>query len=178
MKVIEVTLKSGPDFEIMNYAERLEQEISLWPHVSAHSHRFGGRKFRFGKAEVGHVHRNGAVDIPFTRSIRDALIKEGLAGEHRWAPDSGWITFRIRNDKDFDHALWLVKLSFLRYAVKIAFDAREFLEQEAQNLQLSPGLKSLLEKSIPGARLGLTALASNLPRPVSKLSQADWFGGL
>jgi hypothetical protein len=88
------------------------------------------------------------------------------------------MTLRIRNDKDFDHALWLVKLSYLRYAVKVAFDARGFFEQEAQNLQLSPRLRSLLEEFIPAARLGSTVLASNLARPGSKVSQADWLDGL
>jgi hypothetical protein len=59
--------------------ERLKEEILSWPHISVHPHRFGGREFRFGKAEVGHVHLGGIVDIPFPRSIRDALLDEGLA---------------------------------------------------------------------------------------------------
>jgi hypothetical protein len=39
------------------------------------------------------VHECGVVDILFPRSIRDALLAEGLAEEHRWVPNSGWAHF-------------------------------------------------------------------------------------
>jgi Family of unknown function (DUF5519) len=67
----------------MKYFEGLEQQVSSWPNVSSHPHRFGGREFRFGSAEIGHIHIGGAVDIPFPRSVRDALLAEGLADEGR-----------------------------------------------------------------------------------------------
>jgi len=85
----------------IEHLKKLEDEVSTWPDVSIHPHRFGGREFRFRKAEVGHLHTGGVVDIPFPRSVRDALLEEGLAEEHRWAPSSGWITFRVRNEDDF-----------------------------------------------------------------------------
>jgi hypothetical protein len=95
----------------MNNMEKLEDEISTWPHVSVHPHRFGGREFLFDKAEVGHVHTGGTVDIPFPRSVRDALLKDGLAEEHHWVPNSGWITFHVRSEEDLKRALWLMRLS-------------------------------------------------------------------
>ena len=58
--------------------KNLEDEISAWPHVSIRRHRFGDRKFRYGNAEVGHMHTGAVVDIPFPRSIRDALLDQGL----------------------------------------------------------------------------------------------------
>ena len=67
----------------MRYLKKLEDEVSAWPNISVHAHRFGGREFRFGSAEVGHAHMGGAVDIPFPHSVRDALLAEGLAEEHR-----------------------------------------------------------------------------------------------
>ena len=70
----------------------------------------GGREFRFGSAEVGHVHAGGVVDIPFPRSIHDALLAESLAEKHHWAPGSGWVTFRVKSDQDLKHALWLMRL--------------------------------------------------------------------
>lgn len=111
---------SGEDFRNMNYLKDLEDEISAWPHISVHGHRFGGREFRFGSAELGHIHNGGIVDIPFPRSLRDALLAEGLAEEHHWVPNSGWITFHVRNGDDFQHAVWLMRLSYLRYALKTA----------------------------------------------------------
>jgi hypothetical protein len=52
----------------MEYLKRLEEEVSAWPHISVHAHRFGGREFRFRIAEVGHMHKGGIVDIPFSGS--------------------------------------------------------------------------------------------------------------
>lgn len=140
----------------MNLKE-LEGEVSLWPHVSVHSHRFGGREFLFDKAEVGHVHTGGIVDIPFPRPVRDALLENGLAEEHYWVPNSGWITFQMRSEEDLGHALWLMRLSYLRYALKTTTDPRHLFEQESEYLHLSPQFKSLLEPSVPGTRNHLVA---------------------
>ncbi len=133
----------------MNYFETVEQEVSSWPNVSVHPHRFGGREFRFGSAEVGHIHPGVAVDIPFPRSVRDALLSGGLAEKHHWVPNSGWITFRIRCEQDFKHALWLMRLSCLRYSLKTTTEPRKLLEQESQELQLNSQFKSLLEPFVP-----------------------------
>ena len=129
--------------------KKLEDELSTWPHISVHPHRFGGREFRFGSAEVGHVHMGGIVDIPFPRSIRDGLLAEKLAEEHHWVPNSGWITFRVRSEGDFSHALWLMRLSYLRYALKTATDPQTLLERESEELHLRPHFRFLLEKFLP-----------------------------
>src|SRR5437899_10330178 len=133
----------------MTHLKRLEEEISTWPNISIHPHRFGGREFRFGSAEVGHVHTGGVVDIPFPRSIRDALLTEGLAEGHRWVPNSGWITFRVRNNTDLPHAIWLMRLSYFRYALKAAPDPRELFSEASQELQLTARFKALLEQFVP-----------------------------
>ena len=133
----------------MKQLKKLEDEISAWPQISVHPHRFGGRAFHFGSAEVGHVHTGGIVDIPFPRSVRDALLADGLAEEHHWAPNSGWVTFGIRSDQDLKHALWLMRLSYLRYALKATPDPRRFFERECEALHLNPQLKSLLEAFVP-----------------------------
>jgi len=133
----------------MKFLKKLEDEISTWPSISIHSHRLGGKEFRFGSAEVGHVHAGGIVDIPFPRSVRDALLAEGLAEEHHWVPNSGWITFRVQSEDDLKHALWLMRLSYLRHTLKTATDPRGLLEHESEELHLSPQFKSLLEPFVP-----------------------------
>src|SRR5437016_3668322 len=95
----------------MQQLKKLEDTVSSWPQISVHPHRFAAREFRFGNAEVGHVHSGGIVDIPFPRPIRDALLAEGLAEEHQWVPNSGWVTFRVRSDKDLQDAIWLMRLA-------------------------------------------------------------------
>lgn len=129
--------------------EELERKMSCWPGVSVRPHRFGGREFRFRAAEIGHIHAGGIVDIPFPRSIRDALMGEARAEKHRWAPNSGWITFRVRREQDLNHALWLMRLSYLRYALKAASDPVKVFEQESEQLCLSPRFQGLLEPFLP-----------------------------
>jgi hypothetical protein len=124
----------------------LEDAVASWPRITVHPHRFGGREFRFAKAEVGHVHDGGIVDIPFPRSVRDALLKEGLAEEHRWVPNSGWVTFRVRSDEDLQHAVWLMRLSYFRYALKTAPDPNELFAEGSRELQLNDRFESLLEQ--------------------------------
>ncbi len=99
------------------------------------------------QAEVGHVHTTGVVNRPFTRPIHDVLLAKGLAQQHRWVPNSGWITFRIRGEQDI--ALWLMRLLYLPYALKETTDLVRLLEQESERLRLSPRLKSLHEPFVP-----------------------------
>ena len=133
----------------MEQVKKFASEVAAWPHVSVHSHRFRGREFRFASAEIGHVHTGGTVDIPFPKAIRNVLLQQGLADEHRWLPNSGWISFHIRDDKDLVHALWLMRLSYVRYAMKASSDPRAFLEQESNTLHLNPELKCLLRTLVP-----------------------------
>jgi len=133
----------------MKHVKTLEGIVSGWARISVHPHRFGGQEFLFGAAEVGHIHTNGIVDIPFTRPVHDVLLAEGLAEQHRWVPNSGWITFRIRSEQDIAHAQWLMRLSYLRYALKEATDPRRLFEQESVQLRLSPRFKALLEPFVP-----------------------------
>lgn len=127
------------------HLKMLEEEVSAWPGILVHPHRFGGKEFLFGSAEVGHMHEGGVVDIPFPRPVRDALLAERLAEEHRWVPDSGWITFRVRSDEDLQRAVWLMRLSYLRYTLKTAADPHKLLGQESERLRLSSQFKLLLE---------------------------------
>jgi hypothetical protein len=133
----------------MNYLEKLTQQISTWPGVSTRPHRFGGTEFSFGKAEVGHTHTGGIIDIPMPLPIHDALLEEGLAEQHRWVPNSGWITFHFCNEKGFQHGLWLARLSYLRYALKTSSDPEAFLEQEIASLGLTPRFATLVAKFLP-----------------------------
>ena len=129
--------------------QKFQDEVSAWPNILVRAHRFGGREFRFGSAEVGHVHLGGTVDIPFPRSVRYALLAEGLAQEHPWVPNSGWITFRVGSEDDLQHAVWLMRLSYLRYRLKAAADPRGLLERETEELHLNPEFQALLEPFVP-----------------------------
>jgi len=133
----------------MKPLKKLEDTVASWPQISVHPHRFGGREFRFANAEVGHVHDGGIVDIPFPRSVRDELLKENLAEEHRWVPNSGWVTFRVRSDSDLQHAVWLMRLSYFRYALKTAPNPRELFAEASRELHLTAPFEVLLQQFVP-----------------------------
>lgn len=132
-------------------AGRLKDEVSSWPGISVHPHRFAALEYRLGKAEVGHVHFWGDVDIPFPRPVHDFLLERELALEHRWVPNSGWTTFRIRGQKDVEHAIWLMRLSWLRYALKTAAEPTQLLATEAERLHLNPDLVTIFARFMPVA---------------------------
>jgi hypothetical protein len=129
--------------------KKLNEQVSAWQGISVHRHRFGGKEFRFGSAEVGHVHESGAVDIPFPRAFRDELLARGLAEQHRWVPNSGWVTFHVRNEEDIRQAVWLMRLSYLRFALKAASEPRKLVEQESESLHLDSRLRDLLGRFVP-----------------------------
>lgn len=128
--------------------KKLESEVSAWPQVIVAPHQFAAREFRFGNAEIGHVHLWGDVDIPFPLAVHDVLLAEGRAQRHRWLPNSGWVTYQIHNRSDLERATWLLRLSYLRYALKNASDPEKMLHEETVRLKLQPPLGSLMAKFV------------------------------
>ena len=55
----------------------------------------------------------------------------------------------MRSEEDLSHALWLMRLSYLRYALKTSTDPRKLFEQESEALRLNPRFKSLLDPFVP-----------------------------
>jgi hypothetical protein len=46
-----------------------ESQILAWPGISKHLYSHGGTEFRFGGAEVGHLHDGGTLDVPLATFI-------------------------------------------------------------------------------------------------------------
>lgn len=93
--------------------EKITTEVTTWDGVTASPHRFGGTEYRYGeKREIGHIHGDHMVDIPFPTKVRDELIAAGRAQPHHLLGDSGWISFYINEAEDIERALELFKLSY------------------------------------------------------------------
>jgi hypothetical protein len=92
----------------------IEQELLHWPGVTAGTHRFGGREFRVGKREIGHLHGDHLADLPFPRAMRDELVSRGEASIHHHLPDSGWVSFAIRDERDIPPLLELFRRNYKR----------------------------------------------------------------
>jgi hypothetical protein len=93
-------------------AQRIQAELMRWPYVEAHPHRFGGTEYRIGKRELGHIHGDHLVDIPFPIKVRDEVIAAGQAQPHHILPDSGWVSLYLREAADVDRAIGLFRRSY------------------------------------------------------------------
>lgn len=100
--------------ENMTARERIAQAVLAWPGVEQAPHRFGGIEFRLVKRELGHLHGNALVDLPFPRKVRDELVAQGRARPHHVLPDSGWVSFWIESPEDVEHAITLFRLAYER----------------------------------------------------------------
>ncbi len=92
--------------------ERIYQAVEGWEEVAARPHRFGGTEFRVGRREVGHVHGDSLVDIPFPLGVRDELVESGAAEPHHVLPKSGWVSVYLRKPSDVAQAIELLRRSY------------------------------------------------------------------
>lgn len=97
----------------VNGAQRqITQTVTQWPGMTVSPHRFGGVEYQLGSREIGHIHGDSLVDIPFPTAVRNELVESGQAQPHHVLPDSGWISFYIRQPEDVNHAIDLLQRSY------------------------------------------------------------------
>ncbi len=93
-------------------SKQIIETLLTWEGMEAHPHRFGGTEFRIGKREIGHIHGDVLVDIPFPKKIRDEIVAAGEAKPHHILPETGWISFYLKEDADVERAIALLKRSY------------------------------------------------------------------
>ncbi len=94
--------------------DEIVRQVTTWDGVTSAPHRFGGIEFNLGGVEIGHIHRNGMVDIPYARRLREPLVAADEAEPHHILPETGWITFYVRREDDVEQAVRLFRLSYLQ----------------------------------------------------------------
>jgi hypothetical protein len=97
---------------IRGAGHHIEETITRWEGVTAKPHRFGGREFNLGTREVGHIHGDYIVDIPFPVKVRKELVAAGKAEAHHLLPESGWVSYYIRKEEDIQGAVELFERSY------------------------------------------------------------------
>lgn len=91
---------------------RITSAVLAWAGVSVQPHRFGGVEYVLGRREIGHIHGDYLVDIPFPTKVRDQVIAAGRAVPHHLLADSGWVSFYIRAEEDVERATSLLQESY------------------------------------------------------------------
>lgn len=92
--------------------QKIDAVLQSWPGITSHAHRFGGTEYNLARREIGHVHGDSLVDIPFPKKVRNELVTAGRAEPHHVLPESGWVSIFLRQSSDVDRAIELLHLSF------------------------------------------------------------------
>lgn len=93
-------------------SKQIVDTLLTWEGIEARPHRFGGTEFRIGKREIGHIHGDTLVDIPFPTKVRDEIVAAGEARPHHILPETGWVSFYLKESEDVQKAIDLLKRSY------------------------------------------------------------------
>ena len=93
-------------------SKQIVDTLLTWQGIETHPHRFGGTEFRIGRREIGHIHGDSLVDIPFPKKIRDEIVAAKEAEPHHILPETGWVSFYLREEADVERAIALLKRSY------------------------------------------------------------------
>jgi hypothetical protein len=91
----------------------VEREVLRWPGVTSEPGRFGATSFRYGKREIGHIHRDRIADLPVTTGLREDLLSHGRARPHR-AGVKGYISYPLENEEDVSAVLEILGRNYDR----------------------------------------------------------------
>lgn len=97
---------------VTNAQKVITQTVTSWEGVTTVAHRFGGVEYRLGRRELGHIHGDQLVDIPFPKKIRDEIVNAGLAEPHHVLPETGWVSFYLQEGGDIPKAIELLHRSY------------------------------------------------------------------
>ncbi|HYU56278.1 MAG TPA: luciferase family protein [Candidatus Dormibacteraeota bacterium] len=92
--------------------ESLKAWILQLPGVTQEAHRFGGTEFQVEGLEFMHHHGPSFLDIRLSKSDQEKELKNGTALPHRFAPQAGWVSFRIEKPEDLEAAKRLIRLAY------------------------------------------------------------------
>jgi Family of unknown function (DUF5519) len=91
----------------------IEREVLRWQGVTSEPGRFGATSFRYGKREIGHLHRDRIADLPVTPEMREQILSKGRARPHR-AGVKGYISYPIESPEDVSVVLEILGWNYDR----------------------------------------------------------------
>lgn len=92
------------------------QSVRAWieklPEVTRAPHRFGGVEFQVHGLEFMHFHGDSHLDVRLSKEDQAKVLGEAKAERHQFAPEAGWVTVRIRSERDLQNAREVVQLAY------------------------------------------------------------------
>jgi len=103
------------------FALQVMEEVRRWtgvemrPHASPHeAGSSDGVEFRLNGRQIGHIHSDCAIHLSLTKALKASVVKENLAEPLPIAPMSTWAMFNPTRVEDAVHAIWLLRLNYVR----------------------------------------------------------------
>jgi hypothetical protein len=91
----------------------VEREVLRWPGTSSGPGRFDSVAFRYGRREIGHVHRDLIADLPVTQEMRERLLSGGRVRLHR-AGSRGYVSYLMESREDASAVLEILRSNYER----------------------------------------------------------------
>ncbi|HEX9379610.1 MAG TPA: luciferase family protein [Gaiellaceae bacterium] len=100
---------------VQTASERITEEVTSWPGVTAGPGRRGEFAFKVGGREIGHLHGDRAAHFGFPKQVWRELREQGRIEPHPVFPDAeGPAARRIANDADVRDVIELLRLNYDR----------------------------------------------------------------
>jgi hypothetical protein len=98
-------------------SERITQEVTSWPGVTAGPGRRGEFAFTVGRRQIGHLHGDRSAHFSFPKATWRELRDQGRITEHPVFPGrEGPAARSIEDESDVDDVIALMRLNYDRVA--------------------------------------------------------------
>jgi Family of unknown function (DUF5519) len=106
-------------------AERITEEVTSWPGVTAGPGRRGELAFKVGGREIGHLHGDRVAHFGFPKHVWRNLFDGGRIDDHPVFPGkAGFGARKIESDFDVDEVIALMRINYDRVVAQHGLPAR------------------------------------------------------
>jgi hypothetical protein len=96
-------------------SERITEEVTSWPGVTAGAGRRGEFAFKVGRREIGHLHGDHSAHFSFPKEVWTELFEQGRVVYHPVFPDRrGPAARKIEDEDDVRDVIQLLRLNYDR----------------------------------------------------------------
>jgi hypothetical protein len=96
-------------------SERITEEVTSWPGVTAGPGRRGELGFKVGRREIGHLHGDHAAHFGFPKSVWQSLFDASRIDYHPVFPGRpGFGARRIETEADVEDVIALMRVNYDR----------------------------------------------------------------
>src|SRR4029077_18908802 len=114
-----VTPRRGGAMSEQRPSERITEEVTSWPGVTAGRGRRGEFAFKVGSREIGHLHGDHAAHFGFPKAVWGSLFEQGRIDYHPVFPGRpGFGARRIETEDDVEDVVALMRLNYERVVAR------------------------------------------------------------